>query len=119
LWFFGKESKVCSVYAAGITAVEPDLQHYNDRDNAVFVVKLYVGHIVYFYAFRMMAAGQDDGTESIGTRGMLSVNLIPVPVVLSLEATAIRIGAALQHSMIKGDRIIFDRSNERGEVARL
>ncbi|KAJ5635043.1 uncharacterized protein N7484_008356 [Penicillium longicatenatum] len=77
LWFFGANSKVKSVSAVGITAVEPDLRKHNDRDNAVGLVEFFDGKIAYFYASRMMAAGQEDTTEIIGTKGKVAVNAIP------------------------------------------
>ncbi|KAH2890841.1 hypothetical protein KXW52_002808 [Aspergillus fumigatus] len=77
LWFFGQDSKVRSVSAVGITAVEPDLRKHNDRDNAVGLVEFYDGKIAYFYASRMMAAGQEDTTEIIGTQGKLTINAQP------------------------------------------
>ncbi|KAJ5614133.1 hypothetical protein N7528_007787 [Penicillium herquei] len=77
LWFFGANSKVKSVSAVGITAVEPDLRKHNDRDNAVGLVEFHDGKIAYFYASRMMAAGQEDTTEIIGTKGKLAVNTQP------------------------------------------
>ena len=77
LWFFGPESVVKSVTAAGITAVSPDLRKYNDRDNAIGIVEFWNGKIAYFYASRMMAAGQEDTTEIIGTEGKLTVNMAP------------------------------------------
>jgi myo-inositol 2-dehydrogenase/D-chiro-inositol 1-dehydrogenase len=164
LWFFGQESKVRSVHAVGITAVEPDLRQYNDRDNAVGVVEFYDGRIAYLYASRMMAAGQEDTTEIIGTKGKLSVNLIPVenhvriyeqggirhelpqnywgrfqaaftreaveftdcvlddkpvPIELTSAVTAVRIGAALQHSMITGNKIFFDENGNEATRASL
>ncbi|KAG5657984.1 hypothetical protein KAF25_006935 [Fusarium avenaceum] len=164
LWFFGQESKVRSVHAVGITAVEPDLRQYNDRDNAVGVVEFYDGRIAYLYASRMMAAGQEDTTEIIGTKGKLSVNLIPVenhvriyeqggirhelpqnywgrfqaaftreaieftdcvlddkpvPVELTSAVTAVRIGAALQRSMINGNKIFFDEHGNEATRASL
>ncbi|KAJ5542298.1 hypothetical protein N7461_008301 [Penicillium sp. DV-2018c] len=76
LWFFG-DCKVKSVSAVGITAVEPGLRKYNDRDNAVGLVEFYDGRMAYFYASRMMAAGQEDVTEIIGTKGKLAVNARP------------------------------------------
>lgn len=42
LWFFGEDSKVKSVTAVGITAVQPDLRKHNDRDNAVGIIEFYV-----------------------------------------------------------------------------
>lgn len=76
LWFFGG-SKIKSVAAVGNTAVEPDLRKHNDRDNAVGLVEFHDGRIAYFYASRMMAAGQEDSTEVIGTEGKVAVNTQP------------------------------------------
>lgn len=42
LWFFGEETKVKSVTAIGITAVQPDLRKHNDRDNALGIIEFYV-----------------------------------------------------------------------------
>lgn len=164
LWFFGQDSKVKSVSAVGITAVEPDLRKHNDRDNAVGLVEFYNGKMAYFYASRMMAAGQEDSTEIIGTRGKVSVNTqpqinlvntfdgsgihreipqhyydrfeyafvtesneftacvlenTPVPVRLDGAVQAVRIGAALQESLITGNKIFFDESGSRVEKSRL
>jgi myo-inositol 2-dehydrogenase/D-chiro-inositol 1-dehydrogenase len=44
LWFFGEESKVKSVCAVGITAVQPDLRKHNDRDNALGIIEFYVSN---------------------------------------------------------------------------
>lgn len=160
LWFFGEDSKVKSVSAVGITAVEPDLRKHNDRDNAVGVIEFYDGRITHLYSSRMMAAGQEDTTEIIGTKGKLTVNTIPaanlvriydpsgirhevgqnywerfknafkqeavefsasclddtpVPIKLTSAVTAVRIGAALQESMITGDKIWWDENGNRTE----
>lgn len=77
LWFFGQDSKVKSVVASGITAVQPGLREFNDRDNAVGIVEFHEGKIAYFNCSRMMAAGQEDSTEIIGTEGKLTVNMQP------------------------------------------
>lgn len=61
----------------GICAIEPSLAEYGDVDNAVGVVEFYGGNIAYFYASRMMAAGQEDSTEIVGTEGKISVALAP------------------------------------------
>lgn len=93
LWFFGEDDhkKVKSVHAVGITAVEPDLRKHNDRDNAVGVVEFADGRIAYLYASRMMAAGQEDTTEIIGTKGKLGVNTLPISnLVRVYESTGIR-----------------------------
>ncbi|EAW18609.1 putative NAD binding Rossmann fold oxidoreductase [Aspergillus fischeri NRRL 181] len=164
LWFFGQDSKVKSVSAVGITAVEPDLRKHNDRDNAVGLVEFYNGKIAYFYASRMMAAGQEDTTEIIGTRGKLTVNAQPamnhvnifdstgvrreipqnyydrfeyafvaeaneftaacldnkdVPVKLEGAVQAVRVGCALQESLITGHKIFFDEAGNRIDKPRL
>lgn len=164
LWFFGAESRVKSVSAVGITAVEPGLRKHNDRDNAVGLVEFHDGRVAYFYASRMMAAGQEDSTEIIGTEGKLAINTQPAmnlvniyepngirreipqtyfdrfehafvteandftacclddqPVPLALEGAvhAVRIGCALQESLISGEKIFFDQGGKRVERARL
>ncbi|OGM39876.1 NAD-binding Rossmann fold oxidoreductase family protein [Aspergillus bombycis] len=164
LWFFGQDSKVKSVSAVGITAVEPDLRKHNDRDNAVGLVEFHNGKIAYFYASRMMAAGQEDTTEVIGTQGKLAVNTqpalnlvniydstgirreipqhyydrfeyafvteaneftacclenTPVPLRLDGAVQAVRIGAALQESLITGEKIFFDEEGNRVDKSRL
>ncbi|PFH58487.1 hypothetical protein XA68_13595 [Ophiocordyceps unilateralis] len=156
LWFFGEDTdeKVRSVSAVGITAVEPDLRKFNDRDNAVGLIEFTDGRIAHLYCSRMMAAGQEDTTEIIGTKGKLAVNsqptanLVrlhepggirhevpqtywdrfknaftteavdfvdcclddkPVPVKLETAVAAVRIAAALQESMISGNKIWFNK----------
>ncbi|MBZ6431240.1 MAG: Gfo/Idh/MocA family oxidoreductase [Acinetobacter pittii] len=74
LWFFGDEVLPKSISAHGITAVQPELKKYNDYDNAVGIVEFWNGKIAYYYCSRMMAAGQEDTTEIIGTEGKLTVN---------------------------------------------
>jgi len=78
LWFFGQDSKVKSVVSSGITAVQPELRKHKDMDNAVGIVEFYGGKIAYLFCSRMMAAGQDDATEIIGTGGKLTVNAQPM-----------------------------------------
>jgi myo-inositol 2-dehydrogenase / D-chiro-inositol 1-dehydrogenase len=164
LWFFGATSKIKSVSAVGITAVEPGLRRHNDRDNAVGLVEFHDGRIAYFYASRMMAAGQEDTTEIIGTSGKVTVNTSPaanhvqlfdeggvrreipqtywdrfesafvteaneftgcvldggrLPLELGDAVVAVRIGAALQEALVSGEKIFFDETGERVEVARL
>lgn len=76
-WFLGQDSIVKSVSAVGITAVSPELRKYGDVDNGVGVVEFWGGKIAYFYSSRMMAAGQHDMTEVIGTEGKLTINANP------------------------------------------
>lgn len=63
-----------SVSAAGVVAVAPGLKQYEDFDNAVGIVEFYGGRVAYYYCSRMMAHGQEDTTEFIGTEGKLTVN---------------------------------------------
>ncbi|KAI5468135.1 hypothetical protein BGZ63DRAFT_469569 [Mariannaea sp. PMI_226] len=74
LWFFGDDVIPKSVSAHGIRAVQPDLAQHNDYDNAVGIVEFWGGKIAYYYCSRMMAHGQEDTTEVIGTEGKLTVN---------------------------------------------
>ena len=91
LWFFGQDSVVKSVVASGITAVQPEIRKHKDRDNAVGIVEFYSGQIAYFYCSRMMAAGQDDATEIIGTEGKLTVNAQPQSNLVNIyESTGVR-----------------------------
>ncbi|KAH8681974.1 putative oxidoreductase [Xylariales sp. PMI_506] len=158
LWFFGEDIAVKSVTAVGITAVEPGLREHNDRDNAVAVIEFYGGKIAQLYCSRMMAAGQEDTTEIIGTKGKIAVNTLPAlnfvnvygangiqreipadyygrfreafiteaneftascldntPPPLRLEGAvkAVRIGCALQESLISGKKIEFDEAGNR------
>ncbi|KAI4599518.1 hypothetical protein KJ359_001962 [Pestalotiopsis sp. 9143b] len=78
LWYFGQDAKVKSVVAMGITAVQPDLRKHKDVDNGVGVVEFWDERVAYFYSSRMMAAGQHDMTEIIGTDGKLTVNANPI-----------------------------------------
>lgn len=95
LWFFGQDSKVKSVSAVGITAVQLDLlRKHNDRDNALAVVEFYVSlssvrlesppgiriqgdRIAQLFCSRMMAAGQEDSTEVFDTAGKVAINTSP------------------------------------------
>ncbi|KJZ72196.1 hypothetical protein HIM_08461 [Hirsutella minnesotensis 3608] len=159
LWFLSDEGhilpKVRSVSAVGMTAIEPELRQLNDRDNAAGLVEFHDGRFIYLYCSRMMAAGQEDTTEIIGTKGKLSVNTtpaanlvrinepggirhevpktywdrfraaftveaveftncclddLPVPIKLESAVAAVKIGAALQRSMISGQKIWFDEN---------
>jgi myo-inositol 2-dehydrogenase/D-chiro-inositol 1-dehydrogenase len=91
LWFFGQDSQVKSVVSSGITAVQPELRKHKDMDNAVGIVEFYGGQIAYLFCSRMMAAGQDDATEIIGTEGKLTVNAQPMSNLVNIyESTGIR-----------------------------
>lgn len=91
LWFFGQDSIVKSVYAVGITAVQPELRKHKDVDNGVGVVEFWGGKVAYFYSSRIMAAGQHDMTEIIGTNGKVTVNANPIgTLVETSESSGVR-----------------------------
>lgn len=91
LWYFGQDSVVKSVTALGINARLADLKKYGDVDNGIGVVEFWGGKIAYFYSSRMMAAGQTDTTEIIGTHGKIVVNGNPQNNLVEMhEATGIR-----------------------------
>ncbi|RFU34882.1 hypothetical protein B7463_g1467, partial [Scytalidium lignicola] len=158
LWYFGEDSCIKSVSAVGITAVSPELRKYKDRDNALGLVEFYGDKIAQLYCSRMMAAGQEDTTEIIGTEGKLAINTQPTlnlvnihersgirrevqphyygrfreafiteaneftacclentepPMKLQGAVNAVKIGHALQESLITGKKIEFDESGRR------
>lgn len=158
LWFFGQNSIIKSAYAVGITAVQPGLKRWQDVDNGIAIVEFWGGQIAYFYSSRMMAAGQHDMTEIIGTEGKLTVNGNPqsnlvemseangvrreipahyygrfaeafvteaneftaaclddtkLPFKLSGAVQAVKIGCALQESLISAKKIEFDETGRR------
>ncbi|SCN94285.1 probable NAD binding Rossmann fold oxidoreductase [Fusarium fujikuroi] len=91
MWYFGQDSIVKSVVATGITAVQPELRKHKDVDNGVGIVEFWGGKVAYFYSSRMMAAGQHDMTEVIGTEGKLAINVNPVGNLVEMhEATGVR-----------------------------
>ncbi|KAH7175851.1 hypothetical protein EDB81DRAFT_674295 [Dactylonectria macrodidyma] len=91
LWYFGQDSIVKSVVATGITAVQPELRKHKDVDNGVGIVEFWGGKVAYFYSSRMMAAGQHDMTEIIGTEGKLAINANPTGSLVEMhEATGVR-----------------------------
>ncbi|KAJ9157673.1 Nad binding rossmann fold-containing protein [Pleurostoma richardsiae] len=88
LWFFGEDSIIKSVAASGVAVVQPALREHNDYDNAVGIVEFWGGKIAYFYNSRMMAHGQEDTTEIIGTSGKLVVNGNPQANFVNIYSSA-------------------------------
>ncbi|KAJ5605748.1 hypothetical protein N7510_008529 [Penicillium lagena] len=75
LWFFGEDCRIKSLQAVGVTAIHPGLEASKDRDNAIATVEFFGGRIASLYCSRMMAAGQEDTTEIICTKGSLRINM--------------------------------------------
>ncbi|KAI1491710.1 hypothetical protein F5X96DRAFT_451648 [Biscogniauxia mediterranea] len=91
LWYFGQDSVVKSVTAVGITAVQPGLRKHKDVDNGVGIIEFWGDKIAYLYSSRMMAAGQHDMSEIIGTEGKLTVNANPMSTLVEMhESQGIR-----------------------------
>ncbi|KAM0546967.1 hypothetical protein ACHAPJ_010628 [Fusarium lateritium] len=77
LLFFGEDSLPKSVAAMGTATVHTELAELGDADNAVGICEFWNGKIAFFYNSRMAAHGYDNTTEIFGTKGKLSVNLVP------------------------------------------
>lgn len=116
LWFFGHDSVVKSVSAAGVVARTQGLKKYQDYDNAVGIVEFHNGRIAYFFCSRMMAHGQEDTTEIIGTEGKLVVNGNPqANLVNTYTATGINreipqtYYGRFEHAFVQVSNPIFER----------
>ncbi|KAB2569973.1 scyllo-inositol 2-dehydrogenase (NAD(+)) [Lasiodiplodia theobromae] len=91
LWFFGQDVVVKSVSASGVCAVHPELAEVGDVDNAMSIVEFWDGKVAQFFASRIMASGQHDMSEIIGTKGKLVVNSNPADSLVEMhEAGGIR-----------------------------
>ncbi|CAI7621735.1 unnamed protein product [Penicillium glandicola] len=75
LWFIGENTNVKSLQAVGATAVHTALDPSKDRDSAVATVEFDGGKVATLFCTRIMAAGQEDTTEIICTKGSLRVNM--------------------------------------------
>lgn len=85
LWFLGEDLVVKSVSAIGVCAVHPELAELGDVDNGVAIVEFWGGKIAQFFMSRIMAAGQHDMSEIIGTKGKLSVNSHPAESLVEMH----------------------------------
>ncbi|KAM0543481.1 hypothetical protein ACHAPJ_012279 [Fusarium lateritium] len=77
LLLFGDDCQPKSVSAVGLRAIHPEIEPYGDVDNGVGICEYWDNKIAFFYNNRIAAHGYDNATEIIGTKGKLSVNLIP------------------------------------------
>jgi myo-inositol 2-dehydrogenase/D-chiro-inositol 1-dehydrogenase len=77
LYFFGEDAEPKQMSAIGTAAIYPELNTWNDADNALALIKFHDGRLANFYASRMMTHGQEDTTEIIGTEGKITVNKNP------------------------------------------
>lgn len=75
----------------GICAVEPDLRKHKDVDNGIGIIEFWGEKVAYLFSSRMMAAGQHDVTEIVGTKGKLAVNANPHSNLVEIhEPTGVR-----------------------------
>lgn len=77
LSFLGEDIKPKALWAAGLIAHHHELSEVQDVDNAVGVVEFWGGKIAHYYHSRTTAHGYDNCTEIVGTKGKVSVNLVP------------------------------------------
>jgi myo-inositol 2-dehydrogenase/D-chiro-inositol 1-dehydrogenase len=112
LWFFGDDIVPKSISAYGVVAVQPGLKQYNDYDNAVGIVEFYGGRIAHYYCTRMMAHGQEDVTEIIGTEGKLSINLNPQSNLVNLYTGAGITREVPQHYYGRFEQAFVKEANE-------
>ncbi|KAK9244398.1 hypothetical protein V1506DRAFT_507575 [Lipomyces tetrasporus] len=120
LWFFGEDNVVKSIYATGVTAIEPGLRQHNDCDNAVGIdpainlVQIHDNSGIrrqipqnYFERFseaftceanQFTAAVLDDLSTPLNPQGAVH---------------AVKIARALQESLNTGQKIMYDEYEQR------
>ena len=77
LSFLGEDIKPKALWATGLIVHHHELKDCQDADNAVGVVEFWGGKIAHYYHSRTTAHGYDNCTEIIGTKGKISINLVP------------------------------------------
>ncbi|KAE8141884.1 hypothetical protein BDV38DRAFT_278667 [Aspergillus pseudotamarii] len=77
LSFLGEDIKPKALWATGLIVHHHELKDCQDADNAVGVVEFWGGRIAHYYHSRTTAHGYDNCTEIIGTKGKISINLVP------------------------------------------
>jgi len=84
LWFLGEDLVPKTITATGSAFLHPELLTTDDRDNAMGMVEFHGGKMAQFYVSRMMAHGQEDSTDIIGTSGKITVNAVPAKDLVNL-----------------------------------
>ncbi|KAK5049314.1 hypothetical protein LTR84_004243 [Exophiala bonariae] len=84
LWFLGEDLVLKSVTATGAATLHPQLLSTNDRDNAMGLVEFHGGKVAQYYVSRIMAHGQEDSADIIGTEGKVTVNSQPARNLVNL-----------------------------------
>ena len=84
LWFLGEDTVPKAITASGSATLHPELLTTNDRDNAMGMIEFHGGKVAQFYVSRMMAHGQEDSTDIIGTEGKVTINAQPAKDLVNL-----------------------------------
>ncbi|KAI9035933.1 uncharacterized protein KD926_002598 [Aspergillus affinis] len=77
LSFLGEDVRPKELWATGLIAHHHGLMDVGDVDNGIGVVKFWNGKIAHYYHSRTTAHGYDNCTEIIGSKGKVSINLVP------------------------------------------
>ncbi|KAI8653206.1 hypothetical protein NCS55_01305200 [Fusarium keratoplasticum] len=137
LWFFGEEAKIKSVHAVGTAACHLDLRQYNDSDNAIEMIgtkgKLVVNmmprlnHVHVYQAGGVSQEMPQNYWERFQDAFVTQANRFSETVLdnklswIELESAVevVKIGVALQESMVTGGKIWFDEQGQRVNKAQL
>ena len=84
LCFFGHDSAVKWIVSSDTTAVQRGLPNHNDHEHCCTDSWIVWRPDFILYASPIMAAGQDDATQIIGTEGKFQVNAQPVKNLLTI-----------------------------------
>lgn len=84
LWLLGEDAVPKVISATGSATLNPELLKTNDRDNAMGMIEFHGGKVAQYYVSRMMAHGQEDSTDVIGTEGKVTVNTQPAKDLVNL-----------------------------------
>ncbi|KAK4910510.1 hypothetical protein LTR66_017428 [Elasticomyces elasticus] len=77
LALLGENIKPKALWATGVISHHHALAALGDVDNSIGVVEFWGGKVAYFYHSRTAAHGYDNCTEVVGTKGKISINLVP------------------------------------------
>ena len=77
LFLLGEDCQPKSVTSAGLAAVHEELTAEGDADNAVGICEFWDGKIAFFHNSRTAVRGYDNATEIYGTKGKVSINVVP------------------------------------------
>lgn len=88
LALFGEDVKSKALWATGVISNHHTIGTFGDVDNSIGVVEFWGGKVAYFYHSRTAAHGYDNCTEIVGTKGKISINLVPTRERLQLSSSS-------------------------------